>query len=243
MAGRIAYYGNIVKDGLVLYLDSAKKDSYFGSGTLWSDVSGNGYVGTLINGPNFNSDNGGSIVFDGIDDYVDFGNVLNMRTNSMTIFQWVRPTNNPSLQSSLSKALAGVQNFRYAIIYNNLLRVSFFIQGNSGTGTDIQPYSTNSLSLNTWSMITVTINRSSVIEIFINGVKQTLTGSNTISQWDNLDFQSINPFRVGSYTASNNTSPFVPFFGDIATTSIYFRVLNDNEILQNYNATKSRFGL
>ncbi len=70
MAGRIAYYGNIVKDGLVLLLDAAKKDSYPGSGTLWRDVSGNGNNGTLTNGPIFNSNNGGSVVFDGSNDYV-----------------------------------------------------------------------------------------------------------------------------------------------------------------------------
>jgi hypothetical protein len=180
---------------------------------------------------------------DGIDDYVNFGDVLDLGTNNMTIFQWVRPTNTPSLQCSLSKARAAVQDFRYAILYDNLLRVSFFIQGNSGAGTDIQPYSTSSLSLNTWSMVTATINRSSVIEIFINGVKQSLIGSNTISQWNNLDFQSINPFRVGSYTSSDNTTPNTLFFGNIATTSIYFRVLSDNEVLQNYNAQKGRFGL
>ena len=71
MAGRIAYYGNIVKDGLVLDLDAAKKDSYPGTGTAWNDISGNRNNGTLTNGPTFNSSNGGSIVFDGTNDYIN----------------------------------------------------------------------------------------------------------------------------------------------------------------------------
>jgi hypothetical protein len=62
MAGRIAYYGGIVTNGLVLALDAAKKDSYPGSGTLWKDISGNTNNGTLINGPTFNSGNGGYCV-------------------------------------------------------------------------------------------------------------------------------------------------------------------------------------
>jgi hypothetical protein len=64
---------NIVTDGLVLYLDAANQKSYPGTGTTWNDLSGNGNNGTLVNGPTFNSDNNGSIVFDGVDDYVNFG--------------------------------------------------------------------------------------------------------------------------------------------------------------------------
>jgi hypothetical protein len=70
MAGRIAYYGVIVSNCLVLSLDAAKRDSYPGTGTTWNDISGNRNNGTLTNGPTFNSGNGGSIVFDGTNDYV-----------------------------------------------------------------------------------------------------------------------------------------------------------------------------
>ena len=60
----------IVTNGLVLYLDAANKKSYPGSGTTWTDLSGNNNTGTLTNGPTFDSNNGGSIVFDGTNDYV-----------------------------------------------------------------------------------------------------------------------------------------------------------------------------
>ena len=69
MAGRIAYYGGIVKDGLVLNLDAAKTDSYPKIGTAWNDISGNRNNSTLTNGPTFDSRNGGSIVLDGVNDY------------------------------------------------------------------------------------------------------------------------------------------------------------------------------
>jgi len=61
----------IVTDGLILALDAGNRFSYPGSGTTWSDLSGNGYNGTLINGPTFSN---GAIVFDGTDDYVLINN-------------------------------------------------------------------------------------------------------------------------------------------------------------------------
>ena len=60
---------DLVQNGLVLALDASDRNSYPGSGTTWRDMSGNSNNGTLTNGPTFNSANGGSIVFDGSDDY------------------------------------------------------------------------------------------------------------------------------------------------------------------------------
>ena len=72
--------GPIVTENLVLYLDAGNNASYPGSGTTWYDLVGNSN-GILTNGPVFNTGNGGNIVFDGINDYVDFGNILNLTSN------------------------------------------------------------------------------------------------------------------------------------------------------------------
>jgi hypothetical protein len=92
-------------------------------------------------------------------------------------------------------------------------------------------------------MSTFVFERSSSIKIYYNGVLETLTGNATISQWNGLSFQSINPFRVGTYTAGNNTSVSGPMNGKLGLTQVYHRVLSESEVLQNFNATKSRFGL
>ncbi len=92
-------------------------------------------------------------------------------------------------------------------------------------------------------MCTMVVNRSSTVDLYINGVIQSLDSTNTISQWNGLDFQSINPFRVGSFTASNNTDPFLVLPGDISSVQMYFRTLSSTEITQNYNALKGRYGL
>ena len=70
------YAPRIVTDGLVLCLDAGNRKSYPGSGTSWVDMSGNNNTGTLTNGPTFGGGNGGSIVFDGVNDFVNFSNYL-----------------------------------------------------------------------------------------------------------------------------------------------------------------------
>ena len=88
---------NIVEDGLVLSLDAANTKSYPGSGTVWSDLSGNSNNGTLTNGPTFDSGNKGSIVFDGIDDSISVGHTALLNpTLNMTISVWVNFQSLPS---------------------------------------------------------------------------------------------------------------------------------------------------
>ena len=71
---------NVVYNGLVLYLDAANNKSYVSGSTSWNDLTGNKNVGTLTNGPTFNTGSGGSIVFDGVDDYVNLGTSINFST-------------------------------------------------------------------------------------------------------------------------------------------------------------------
>jgi len=88
---------NIVDSGLVLELDAGNTKSYPGTGTTWFDKSGNAYNGTLTNGPTFNTGSLGSLVFDGVDDYVNnigttstFSFIQN--TAVFTINAWVKPS-------------------------------------------------------------------------------------------------------------------------------------------------------
>ncbi len=77
---------NVVTDGLVLCLDAANPKSYISGSTSWRDTSGNTNNGTLVNGPIFNSDNGGSILFDGTNDYAKTNITLNLsNTNKISI--------------------------------------------------------------------------------------------------------------------------------------------------------------
>jgi hypothetical protein len=232
---------DIVKDGLVLWLDANDKTSYPGTGTTWRDLSRTASTGSLTNGPTFNSGSGGSIVFDGVDDYVEFGDILDLGINSMTVNQWLYFSNNNTVQITLSKALAGGQNFRFATGLLDTGKLYAFIQGDGGA--DITPYGSTTIPPNTWVMATYVFNRTSTIKMYYNSVEETLTGTATISQWNGLDFQSPNPFRLATYTTGNNTGTVALMNGRIASTQVYFRALSSQEILQNYNATRNRFAL
>ena len=69
----INYSPKIVTDGLVLCLDAANPLSYTSCDSIWRDLSGNGNNGTLLGGPNYISNNGGLLIFDGVDDYINVG--------------------------------------------------------------------------------------------------------------------------------------------------------------------------
>ena len=98
MAGNVA--PNIITDGLVLYLDAANTKSYVSGSTTWTDLVGLNN-GTLINGPTFNSANGGSIVFNGVNNYVTLGdNKYKYQTNfSVEVFaRFPNLPNNPTFR-------------------------------------------------------------------------------------------------------------------------------------------------
>ncbi len=80
-----------ITNGLVLYLDAANKKSYPGSGTTWTDLSGNVYNGTLTNGPTFSAANMGSIVFDGTNDNIQLGNASTfLPTSAISLNCWAK---------------------------------------------------------------------------------------------------------------------------------------------------------
>ena len=84
----------IVTSGLVLALDAADRNSYPRTGTTWTDLSGNGYNGTLTNSPTFSNSNGGSIIFDGTNDYTSTSLDLSLNnTNSVSISMWIKTGN------------------------------------------------------------------------------------------------------------------------------------------------------
>ena len=91
MGLKVSYGPNIVTDSIVLTIDAGNRNSYIGSGTNWNDLSGNASNGTLTNGPTFNSSNIGSIVFDGVDDFVTGTNVV--ISSQATLLVWFKTSN------------------------------------------------------------------------------------------------------------------------------------------------------
>jgi hypothetical protein len=244
MAGRVAYYGGIVKDGLVLDLDAAKKESYPGSGTRWNDIAGGVITGSLVNGPTFDSNNGGSIVFDGTNDYADCGNISSviLGNNQFTTSYWFRMT------GSARGDLFSLKNFNtpqddigFFIDTNNKLYAYFNVQGvvtNNGIGPGYASVSTTTFSRNIIYNIVCIKDTSQKIVMYVNGALD----NNTYSTLTNTATVATTPFWI----ASNKTGPTTPtlsFPGNIYQTQIYNRALSAAEVTQNFNALRGRYGI
>jgi hypothetical protein len=220
------YSPRIVTSGLVLALDAAERLSYPRTGTTWRDLSGNNNTGTLTNGPTFSAGNMGSIVFDGVDDYVDISNNDTLNANTQTISVWYKPTSLPGRAASVANKHSGINS---ANGYNLFDGGTIDIKVSTTTYT-ISPIDT--IIVNRWYNLILTYTVNSTMSGYINGKLQ-----NTIAL-GNLSISS-NSVRIGS----SPDSFWSKFTGNVSTFSIYNRELSATEILQNYNATKSRFGL
>jgi hypothetical protein len=233
------YYGTppIVTNGLVLYLDAANSKSYVSGSTTWSDMSGNSNTGTLISGSGYSNQNGGSIVFDGVDDYVFKNSPINTGQN-FSVFAWIRPGSinirNAIVGNSYSYSSTVGWYFATATAYAGTLNTFFLSVG----GDNAYRTATNSsITLNTWNFIGgVVTNGGADIRLYANGIETGYSGgvlsANTVTY-------SVNEFNIGRRYSANTE----PFIGRIAQTQIYNRALTQAEITQNYNATKTRFNL
>jgi hypothetical protein len=226
----IARGPKIVTSGLVLALDAADKLSYPGTGTTWRDLSGNNNTATLTNGPTFSAANMGSIVFDGTNDYVIDSSTVNIPTgnSSRTIQMWIYPKTDTCPLAQLG--IGGNQIYIMSF-YNSAGTLYLFTDG-INVANNISFSGTNLPTLNTWNHMTFG-NSGQNWFYYLNGISK-LSGTwsvtlNTVGQKyviGNRDDVSVNPTN-----------------GNISQTLIYNRALTATEILQNYNATKSRFGL
>lgn len=208
----------VVTDGLVLYLDAANTKSYPGSGTAWNDLSGQGNNGTLTNGPTFNSENGGSIVFDGADDYVNLPNGLLTGTGDFTVLQWVQ-CNGPGVGTTFGNYGSGNLQFGWSSSY------VFLWLSNSSAYASTTQFTTAPTMITARRIGTVT-------NYLKNGVVIS-TGASS----DSIGSSSAN-FRIGT-----NTSTTEQYNGKIYTTMVYTRGLSNVEITQNFNALRTRFGI
>jgi len=241
---------NVVTNGLVLALDAANTKSYPGSGTTWNDLSGNNYSGSLVNTPTFNSTNGGGIVFNGTNQYgnlpISFANV----SSSTCVF-------NLSF-SSVDTAVRGIMGYGNATTtYGCYVRLTSSGDGipssgnarlqfrvlDTGVSVNNTIIGSTNITANTNYNIAFVMLPSSY-KIYINGVEETLSvfsGLNNGKWVGNGITATSTAIALGSQFYNNVYQNY--FAGILYTTQIYNRALSSQEVLQNYNALKSRFNL
>lgn len=224
------YSPNIVTDGLVFAVDAADTNSYTSGSTVWKDWAG-GNDGTLVNGPTYDSGNGGSIVFDQTDDYIEgsTSDSFGFGTN-ITIECWFKTTDSFGANSSstagriinLHRASPGT-NINIQIGQEGL---GFYHRGNTTFYNDSTPANTGE-----WIHGVVVVDGTNSKLYRNNSVVINITGNN-------IDPFSSYPLIIGSYEGSSRF-----FGGNLALARLYNRALSPSEISQNYNALKSRFNL
>lgn len=236
------YNSQIVNDGLVLCLDAGNSKSYVGSGTTWIDLIKTGVVGS-INGASFDATNGGSISFDGINDYVDVS-LKFFNTQKFSMGMWINVTSFTNTGTYLACA---VSNGQYTIFgptnsyqtYSNTF--SGAIQINATTNA-IATVTQSGYATNTWYHYCAVYDGSQTgnsnrFKIYINGVSKTLVFDATIpSTAYSVNSTALLGFQI-------NATAYKYFNGKIGNFSLYSRPISDLEVLQNYNATRRRFGV
>ncbi len=208
----------IVTNGLIYDLDGAVLRSYSGSGLTVYDAETSAIGGTLVNGVTYSSNNNGYFVFDGTNDYINVGNDSSLQISSGTISAWART-------SSPGGSFRGIvaKQFAYGIFYADSTFVAYDWQASATRSSGIN------IADGVWKHLVLT---------FSGGAGTLyLNGTSVLNTVYNISNNSYNLFigaeaNAGQYAACN-----------IAQALVYNRALSAAEILQNYNATKRRYGL
>jgi hypothetical protein len=230
----LAHSPRIVTDGLVLCLDAGNPKSYPGSGTTWTDLSGNGNNGTLTNGPTYNSSNGGSIAFDGTNDYINgsvgtlnapftfevFGKFNN---TSQYNYEYFGSVGGFSTNSMISISKIGTQDVNSS--YHGFMYVYTGSGEAKKTNIDLRSTSYQHLTV-------VLLQNFPYIKVYKNGVEGSMVDSLS------APINTNGNFRIGTW--ANNTWWLN---GNIASVKVYNRALTASEIQQNFNALRGRFGI
>jgi hypothetical protein len=214
---------NIVKNGLVLYYDAGNNLSYAGTGNTAFSVAGIGYTATLLNGPTFTSTAGGGFVFDATFKYILMPSVIDSN-NDLTVSFWNRRLSTGSIHNLLH----GVDQSAYFQVRYNASNAVQLVKSNAA---DMGSFTGYTSTANNDVYLTVRFTKSSnTYDLYINGSYiSSITNAQT--------FVTNGPLLGSGYPGSEH------FNGYIYSFTYYNRVLTSTEILQNYNALKSRYGL
>ena len=227
---------SIITNGLILNLDAGNSASYPGTGTTWTDLSGQNNNGTLVNGVGYSSSNGGALTFDGVNDYVNLGNPSSIQFTSSSAFSigvWIKHTTVTSC-NILSKQLNSGNYSGWGLGVNSGgNKLQFFTFDAGGKIVDFPGIYNN----NTWNYISVSRLSDNVSDykLYVNGVS---VPSTIITNLNNPNLISSTNLQISGRGGANNI-----WGGSLSIAQIYNRGLSASEVLQNFNATKTRFGL
>jgi hypothetical protein len=238
-------FGKIVTNGLLLALDAADRNSYPGSGTTWTDLSGNGNNFTLFNGVGFSTAGGGSLTFNGTNQYAASVSNINLTSYNYVVVEIVyrssvttnvgiifeHTANWNSNAGGLGLALNSDGNNNVANLnhtnHNTEVSRNYAVVNNLNWSNNVNLYSRIADSTGRLSYL-----NSNLLPFVATGGYQTSTVTTAGGSFANAIFYIGSRAGIGSF-----------FSGDIGSIKIYGFKMDPTQILQNYNAQKARFGL
>jgi hypothetical protein len=227
----VQYNPKIITDGLVLCLDAANPKSYGGSGTTWTDLSGLGNTGTLVNGVGYNASNGGSLSFDGVDDYVNLGSFFTYQ--NFTISLWVSPG------SATQSQYANIFDNNHTGIINFVLQQNNLNHNEYGFGVNLNPnpgsgVNLPTLAVNVWTHLAFTFTPSDRVIGYVNG---SFYNQGNLANNKNILY-SNQKLSIARWSNGGRH-----WNGRISNFSVYNRVLSAAEVQRNFLAMRGRFGI
>lgn len=222
----IGYNPSIATSGLGLCLDAGNLRSYPGSGTSWFDVSGNNNTNTLVNGPTYSSTNGGSIVFDGINDYVNGTSTSSLYTGDMTAEAWIKLNASSSDWVRIVGTGGNGGNRTFGLWYSTSRTLLWQRYG----AADPSIIPSNVLDIGSWYHIVATTSGSSHV-VYLNG---TSVGTATAAGPWAASGEAITVGFAGFHTYTNS---------NISIVRLYTTGLTAAQVLQNFNAQRGRYGI
>lgn len=213
--------------------------------TTANDLSGYNNFGTFANNVTYSPTNGGAFVFDGVDDYISVTENANMtpqvltfevalKINSFTNISYGGASN--TQQYILLRQNTRIGGFEgYTIVYDET-NTRFFMTATPSGGTQYNLYGSANIVANTPYIVTGVFD-STLMSLYVNGVLQT-----TAAKASGIDYNVGHTLKLGRSVA-NGTTWDTAFNGNIYYAKMYNRVLSPNEIKQNFNATRGRFGI
>jgi hypothetical protein len=191
-----------------------------------------------VPGPTFTTGKlGKAFNFDGVNDYIQLGDVMDIGISSWSYSYWFNSPNAFTTQLVFSKSLAGSSIGRvWSSIENN--RVSFNFQADSSNVITTQ-MAASTIANNTWCHVVLVLDRTDKLKMYINGALYPITvftGTNDLTPYTSTNYNTTHPFRIGAYTNADNTTPSGFFNGKIDAFNVWNKVLTQSEITELYNS-------
>ena len=232
---------NIITSGLNFSLDSANPDSYVSGSIIWKDQTPNGLDNTISGIPTYESANGGGLVFDGVDDYAQRLNDTTFNSvNEFTFNFWVKYSSGVDLTSLIGKPRAGWADALRIYYEASTTTLGYKLSGPLKCSNTSVTLSTTEFTNICFVQNPAEASNPDKTKFYING--QVLSNDSGGSASTSVDAPTF-PLIIGGWRQGASGSPSSTWKGNINITQMYNRALSANEVLQNYNALKGRFGL